>query len=258
MPTAGRRGVPTARPAAARTSSEAPACPHVTPTFRERRSGRPGLRDARRRAGRRRALRAADRARRQAPRRRDGADARLQRLDPGPTLRVRQGSEVHVDVDNDGDLDATVHWHGLRLENRYDGTHETQDADRRRRALHLPRRVPRPGRLLVPPAHPRGLRPGAGPVRQRPRRAVGPGLLAARNREVVLTLDDILLEDGHIAPFSRRRPTMRRWAASATSCSSRGEPELALTAQAGRGGAALPHEHRQHAGVQGRAPAARG
>ncbi len=45
---------------------------------------------------------------------------------PGPTLRVREGSELIVDVVNDGDLEATVHWHGLRLENRYDGTHETQ------------------------------------------------------------------------------------------------------------------------------------
>ena len=45
---------------------------------------------------------------------------------PGPTLRVRQGSEIAVNVVNDGDLDATVHWHGLRLENRFDGTHETQ------------------------------------------------------------------------------------------------------------------------------------
>ena len=25
-------------------------------------------------------------------------------------------------------MDATVHWHGLRLDNRYDGTHETQSA----------------------------------------------------------------------------------------------------------------------------------
>jgi FtsP/CotA-like multicopper oxidase with cupredoxin domain len=39
---------------------------------------------------------------------------------PGPTLRVPQGSEIEVDVINDGDLEATVHWHGLRLENRYD------------------------------------------------------------------------------------------------------------------------------------------
>jgi FtsP/CotA-like multicopper oxidase with cupredoxin domain len=45
---------------------------------------------------------------------------------PGPTLKVRQGSEIDVDVVNDGDLEQTVHWHGLRLDNRSDGTHETQ------------------------------------------------------------------------------------------------------------------------------------
>ena len=46
---------------------------------------------------------------------------------PGPTLRVQQGSEVVVHVVNEGDLEATVHWHGLRLENKYDGVpHETQ------------------------------------------------------------------------------------------------------------------------------------
>src|SRR4051812_9596273 len=45
---------------------------------------------------------------------------------PGPTLKVREGSEVVVDIENQDDVEATVHWHGLRLENRYDGTHETQ------------------------------------------------------------------------------------------------------------------------------------
>ena len=45
---------------------------------------------------------------------------------PGPTLRVRQDTTILVDVINEGDHEATVHWHGLRLENRYDGTHETQ------------------------------------------------------------------------------------------------------------------------------------
>ena len=44
---------------------------------------------------------------------------------PGPTLRVREGSELVVNVVNEGDLEATVHWHGLRLDNRSDGTHET-------------------------------------------------------------------------------------------------------------------------------------
>jgi FtsP/CotA-like multicopper oxidase with cupredoxin domain len=45
---------------------------------------------------------------------------------PGPTLRVNEGSEIVVNVANEADLEATVHWHGLRLDNRYDGTHETQ------------------------------------------------------------------------------------------------------------------------------------
>src|SRR3712207_5683164 len=45
---------------------------------------------------------------------------------PGPTLKVAQGSTITVHAANRGDLEATVHWHGLRLENRYDGTHDTQ------------------------------------------------------------------------------------------------------------------------------------
>jgi FtsP/CotA-like multicopper oxidase with cupredoxin domain len=46
---------------------------------------------------------------------------------PGPTLHVDQGSEITVQVTNNGDVEATVHWHGLRLENRYDGVpQETQ------------------------------------------------------------------------------------------------------------------------------------
>jgi FtsP/CotA-like multicopper oxidase with cupredoxin domain len=40
---------------------------------------------------------------------------------PGPTLRVPQGAHITVDVRNDGDVETTVHWHGLRLENRFDG-----------------------------------------------------------------------------------------------------------------------------------------
>ena len=45
---------------------------------------------------------------------------------PGPVLEVQEGSEIVVNIENQGDVEATVHWHGLRLENRYDGTHETQ------------------------------------------------------------------------------------------------------------------------------------
>src|SRR5215211_8914490 len=40
---------------------------------------------------------------------------------PGPTLKVTQGSEVTINFTNETDLETTVHWHGLRLDNRYDG-----------------------------------------------------------------------------------------------------------------------------------------
>jgi FtsP/CotA-like multicopper oxidase with cupredoxin domain len=45
---------------------------------------------------------------------------------PGPTLKAPHDATITVHVTNHGDIEANVHWHGLRLENRYDGTHETQ------------------------------------------------------------------------------------------------------------------------------------
>ena len=92
---------------------------------------------------------------------------------PGPTLHVDQGSELTVHVKNDGDLETTVHWHGLRLENQYDGVpFETQSP--------IPiggsytQKITVPGRrvLLVPPAHPRGLRIGTRSLRHDHRRTL--------------------------------------------------------------------------------------
>ena len=100
---------------------------------------------------------------------------------PGPDAEGPAGRDDHSSTSpTDGDLDATVHWHGLRLENRYDGTHETQAPIPVGRDLHLPGERARSGRLLVPPAHPRGLRPGDGPLREHPRRPDRGRPLAAR------------------------------------------------------------------------------
>src|SRR5690606_12325677 len=40
---------------------------------------------------------------------------------PGPLLRVRQGAEIVVRFRNAAELPSAVHWHGVRLENRFDG-----------------------------------------------------------------------------------------------------------------------------------------
>lgn len=44
------------------------------------------------------------------------------RQSPGPLLDVPQGARIVVDLQNRLDLPTSVHWHGLRLDHRFDGT----------------------------------------------------------------------------------------------------------------------------------------
>jgi len=40
---------------------------------------------------------------------------------PGPLLKIAQNSAISVNVVNNLDVETTVHWHGLRLDNKFDG-----------------------------------------------------------------------------------------------------------------------------------------
>src|ERR671923_1946475 len=126
---------------------------------------------------------------------------------PGPTLKVAQGSTLTVHVTNHGDIEATVHWHGLRLENRYDGTHDTQApipvGETFTYEVHVPdcgaywyhphiredygQELGLYGNILVTPSEPDYWPPA--------------------NRELLLTLDDILIENGQIAAFREEETT---------------------------------------------------
>lgn len=47
---------------------------------------------------------------------------------PGTILKTKQGETVFVNVTNNLEVDTTVHWHGIRLKNKFDGVpHLTQD-----------------------------------------------------------------------------------------------------------------------------------
>jgi FtsP/CotA-like multicopper oxidase with cupredoxin domain len=41
---------------------------------------------------------------------------------PGPLIQVAQGATITVDFRNGLDMPSAIHWHGVRLENRFDGT----------------------------------------------------------------------------------------------------------------------------------------
>ena len=127
---------------------------------------------------------------------------------PGPVIHVTQGAEVTFVVKNDGDLDATVHWHGLRLQNEYDGVpFETQ--------APIPIGGSYTQRVTFPDAgiywyHPHiredyGLELGLyGTVIVEPS---DPSYWPPADRFLSITLDDLLVEDGKIAPFLRSGPT---------------------------------------------------
>ena len=141
----------------------------------------------------------------------DGAELRMLAYNgsvPGPVLHVGQGSEITVQVRNDGDVEATVHWHGLRLENQYDGVpDETQVPIPIGGTYTCKVRFPDAGFYWYHP-HIRedfGLEMGLyGTIVVEP---ADPSYWPAADRQLTLTLDDLLVEDGQIAPFSKSGPT---------------------------------------------------
>jgi hypothetical protein len=143
---------------------------------------------------------------------------------PGPTMRVAQGSRLLVDVENQGDMEATVHWHGLRLENRFDGTHETQEA------------IPVGGRYSARVAFPD---PGVywyhPQIREDYNQEMGCTATSSSSHPTPTTGRRSTLSSrsrwttcsSRTAGLPRSAPTRRptpRWGASATSCSSPGSP----------------------------------
>src|SRR5918995_3839118 len=152
---------------------------------------------------------------------------------PGPTVKVPQGSRITVHVTNHGDLDATVHWHGLRLENRYDGTHDTQAPIPVGETFTYQVHVPDAGAYWY---HPH--------IREDYGQEMGlyGNILATpsdreywppANRELLLTLDDILIEDGQIAAFRESETTHVAMGRFGNVMLVAGGPDLSLEAKRG-------------------------
>ncbi len=152
---------------------------------------------------------------------------------PGPTLQVRQGCELVVNAGNDGDLETTVHWHGLRLENRFDGTHHTQDPIPVGGTFSYRISFPDPGVYWYHP-HIRqdyGQEMGLyGTIVVEP---TEPDYWPPAHRELTVTLDDILLTEGAVAPFSRTTTTHTAMGRFGDVLLVNGDPNLKLSAAAG-------------------------
>jgi FtsP/CotA-like multicopper oxidase with cupredoxin domain len=153
---------------------------------------------------------------------------------PGTTLKVAEGSEIVIHVENHGDLDTTVHWHGLRLENRYDGVpHETQAPIPVGGEFSYRIQFPDPGLYWY---HPH--------IREDYTQELGlygnilvvpadPDYWPPADRDLILTLDDILIEDGKVAPFSPTETSYAAMGRFGNRLLVAGDPDLRLSFRAG-------------------------
>jgi FtsP/CotA-like multicopper oxidase with cupredoxin domain len=141
----------------------------------------------------------------------DGSELRMLAYNgsiPGPTMHVDQGSAITVQVTNDGDIETTVHWHGLRLENRYDGVpHETQVPIPIGGTFMYKLQFPDPGLYWYHPHMREDFAQEMGLYATIIVEPSDPGYWPQADRQLSLTLDDLLVEDGQIASFRKSGPT---------------------------------------------------
>jgi suppressor of ftsI len=126
---------------------------------------------------------------------------------PGPLIWATQGSTIHVRYRNRIEWPSTVHWHGVRLDNRFDGAEGlTQDAVPPAGDFDYTVRLPDAGLFWYHPHRRDDILRDLGlygnllvtPSQQE----LGPA-----NREEVLMLDDLELADSGLVPYGAERPT---------------------------------------------------
>ncbi len=121
---------------------------------------------------------------------------------PGPLLDVPQAATVHIDFRNNTTWPTTVHWHGIRLDNRFDGVPGVTQAP-----------VPPGGRFLYSvffkdagiywyhPHQREDVQQDLGLYGNMLVRSSMPHYYGPAHREALLVLDDLLLGPEGLVPF---------------------------------------------------------
>ena len=147
-----------------------------------------------------------------------------------------------------------MHWHGLRLENRFDGVPEETQAPIPVGGKFTYRvQFPDPGFYWYHPhiredfAQEMGL---YGTIVVEPS---DPAYWPAVDRQLALTLDDILVEDGQIAPFHRSGPNFTAMGRFGNVMLINGETDFPVRRGSAKS-SACTGQHREHPNLQRRRP----
>jgi len=123
---------------------------------------------------------------------------------PGPLIRVGQGATIHVRFTNRIDLPTTVHWHGIRIDNRFDGVPGvTQEPVQPGATFWYTIRFPDAGIYWYHPHLREDIQQDLGLYGNILVRAGRADYDNPVTREEVVTLDDLLIAGDAILPYGR-------------------------------------------------------
>jgi FtsP/CotA-like multicopper oxidase with cupredoxin domain len=153
---------------------------------------------------------------------------------PGPLLEVARGAAVVVAFTNHLAESTTVHWHGIRLENRFDGVAElTQPAVPPGGAFTYHVRFPDAGIYWYHPHVREDVQQALGLYGNVFVRPPGGAAYGPANREEVLMLGDVLVGESGLVPFGREGATHALMGRFGNVFLVNGEPDYHLTVRRG-------------------------
>ena len=126
---------------------------------------------------------------------------------PGPLIRVRQESTIYVEFVNNIEMPTTVHWHGLRLDNRFDGVPDvTQAPVNEGESFLYEVYFPDAGLYWYHPHMREDIQQELGMYGNMLVDAIEADYYNPVNREEILVLDDLLLDANGMLPFGATAP----------------------------------------------------
>ena len=127
---------------------------------------------------------------------------------PGPLIQVQEASTIVVRFVNRTDFPTAIHWHGLRLDNRFDGVpHVTQDPVPPGGTFEYRVFFRDAGIYWYHPHHREDVLQDLGLYGNLLVRSKDPEYFAPANREAVLVLDDLLVAESGLVGYGRESPT---------------------------------------------------
>jgi FtsP/CotA-like multicopper oxidase with cupredoxin domain len=153
---------------------------------------------------------------------------------PGPLIHVDQGSTIIIQFTNRTDFPGAVHWHGLRLDNRFDGVpHVTQELVPPGESFEYRVYFPDAGIYWYHPHHREDVLQDLGLYGNMLVDSREPDYYGPEHRQDILMLDDLLLADSGLVGWGREAPTHALMGRFGNVLLVNGEPEYRTTVKRG-------------------------